>query len=119
MLHVVVSLFDLTIFSFCTCFQLLYLFPPSISLITTPPNEPSMGVANPPTGKNPPFCLRLFCLPPIYHTSFCILKSHRFLVQCYVLWCKVSPCHDNTYKHSQSEYAHIVNLSFLGAVFFS
>ena len=26
--------------------------------ITTPPNEPDMGVANAPIGKNPPLCLR-------------------------------------------------------------
>ena len=37
----------------------------------------------------------------------------------YVSWCKVSPCPDNTYKYSPSEYAHILNLSFLVGTFFS
>ena len=37
----------------------------------------------------------------------------------YVLWCKVTPCSDNTYKYSPSENAHILNLSFFLVAFFS
>ena len=61
--------------------------------ITTRPNEPNMGAASAPMGKNPPFCLHLFRLPPIFHaphlsSCFFILKSWRLFVQCY-MFCDV------------------------------
>ena len=91
MLHVVVSLFVLTIFCFYIYLLRLRLLPPNIFFITTPLNEPNMGAANAPIGKNLPLCLRLFCLPPIYQTTrltdcFFILKSCRLLVQCYMFF---------------------------------
>ena len=57
--------------------------------ITTPPNKPNMEAANAPIGKNSPFCLGVFLLPPIYQTTrltdcFFILKSYHLLVQCYM-----------------------------------
>ena len=89
MLQVVVPLFILTIIYFYTYLLRLWLSPPNIFSITTPPNEPNMGAANAPIGKNPPLCLRPFRLPPIYQTPrltdyFFILKSCRLLVQCYM-----------------------------------
>ena len=86
-----------------TSFTSKYLF------VTTPSNEPNMGAANAPIGKNSPLCLRLFCLPPIYQTP---QKSHRLLVQCYMFYDVKLARRDNMYKYSPSEYVHILKLSF-------
>ena len=75
------------------CRRCRRLLPPSIFLITGPTIAPNGGPANEPNigaiGRNPPFCLRLFRLPPIYQTPCLtdyfpfILKSRRLLAICY------------------------------------
>ena len=92
-LRFVMSLVVLTIFCFYTYLLRLRLLPPKSFFITARPNEPNMGAASAPMGKNPPFCLHLFRLPPIFqapHLSSCFftLKSCRLFVQCY-MFCDV------------------------------
>ena len=69
------------------------LLTPNTFLITGPTIAPNAGLANDPNigaiGRNPPFCLCPFHLPPIYQTPcltdyfLLILKSHSLLAICY------------------------------------
>ena len=106
------KIFFLYISSTPTSFTSKYLFK------TTPLNEPNMGAANAPIGKNPPLYLRLFCLPPLYQTPhlndcFFILKSHHLLVQCY-MFCDVKL----TPTAITLTNTHQVNMSIFLTLFF-
>ena len=109
-----VSLFVWIIFWFYTYLLHLRLLPANNFFMTAPPNVSNIGAANALTGKKPLFVYVFSSTTYTPNTtSYCLFchskKSSSSCTLLYVLWRKVSPSRDKTYKYLPSEYAHIVN----------